>query len=180
MHDTVTLTDALGVTKNGICKNWNSENLRMASWSTQKSVMACNWQKKVTCTYSVWDPTSTTLAEKLESVQRFAAKLYTKHWSDSPPTLITTLNWPTLCSHRSRQKALLCRCIIKNESIIPLSSSFSPPAHLNSHIHHPYSVCVPFCQNYLISDIISCIYRYLLFVEQPSKIYGRLTILTFT
>ena len=63
----------------------------MASWSTQKSVMACNWQKKVTCTYSVWDPTSTTLAEKLESVQRFAAKLYTKHWSDSPTTLITIL-----------------------------------------------------------------------------------------
>ena len=90
---------------------------------------------------SVWDPASSTLSDKLESVQRFAAKLCTKRWSASPTELTSTLNWPSLCS---RQKVLLCRRIIKNKSIISPSSYFSPLAHLNSQIHHLYSVCIPF------------------------------------
>ena len=93
---------------------------------------------------SVWDPTSSTLVEKLESVQRFAAKLCSKRWSDSPTTLSKALNWPTLHSRRSRQKVMLCRRIFKNESIISPSSYFSPPAHLNSRLYHPHSVRVPF------------------------------------
>ena len=74
----------------------------------------------------VWDPSSTILSDKLESVQRFAAKLCTKRWSDSPTSLISALNWPTLHSRCSRQKVLLCRRIIKNESIISPSPYFSP------------------------------------------------------
>ena len=95
---------------------------------------------------SVWDPTSSTLVEKLESVQRFAAKLCSKRWSDSPTTLSKALNWPTLHSRRSRQKVMLCRRIFKNESIISPSSYFSPPAHLNSRLYHPHSVRVPFAR----------------------------------
>ena len=72
----------------------------------------------------VWDPTSSTLAEKLESVQRFAAKLCSKRWYN----IIQALNWPTLHSRRSRQKVLLCTSL------------------LNSRTYHLYSVRVPFAR----------------------------------
>ena len=51
---------------------------------------------------SVWDPASSTLSDKLESVQRFAAKLC---WSASPTELTSALNWPSLRSRRSRPKS---------------------------------------------------------------------------
>ena len=76
----------------------------------------------------IWDPPppSITLSNKLESIQGFAAKLCTKRWS-VPSTLLTSdLNCPILYSCRSRQKVLLCRRIIRNESIIPPSSYFHP------------------------------------------------------
>ena len=64
----------------------------------------------------VWDPaSSTTLTDRLESAQRFAAKLCTKRWSDSPSLLTASLNWPSLC-----------RRIIRKESIIPPCLYFSP------------------------------------------------------
>ena len=92
----------------------------------------------------VWDPaSSTTLTEKLESVQRFAAKLCTKRWSDSPSLLTARLNWPNLHSRRSRQKLQLCRRIIRKESVIPPSSHFSPPSHVNPRTSHPFTVNVP-------------------------------------
>ena len=80
------------------------------------------------------------------NTQKFAAKLCTKRWSDSPTSLITTLNWPSLCARRSRQKAQLCRRIIKNESIIPPSPYFSPPAFRNTRTQHAHVVRVPFAR----------------------------------
>ena len=82
----------------------------------------------------------------VESIQGFAAKLCTKQWS-VPSTLVTSdLNWPTLRSRRSRQKVLLCRCIIRNESIISPSSYFSPPPHPNPRTHLPHTVHAPFAR----------------------------------
>ena len=94
---------------------------------------------------SVWDPHTSALVHKLESVQSFAAKLCTRSWSDSSRRLFHSLNWPSLRSRRSRQKALLARRIIRNESIIP-STYYRPPNHLNPRIHHAQSVSAPFAR----------------------------------
>jgi hypothetical protein len=94
----------------------------------------------------VWDPHTTVLSAKLESVQGFAARLCTKRWSDSSSSLVSSLNWPSLRSRRLRQKVQLCRRIIRNESIISPSSYFSALPHLNRRIHHPLSVCVPYAR----------------------------------
>ena len=56
------------------------------------------------------------------------------------------LNWPTLRSCCSRQKVLLCRRIIRNESIISPSPYFSAPAHPNPRTHLPHTLCVPFAR----------------------------------
>ena len=76
-----------------------------------------------------------------------AAKLFTKRWSDHSVSLISNLNWSTLCSCWSKLKIWLCRRIIMKESIIfsPLSY-FTPPPHLNPRSHHHCSVCVPFAR----------------------------------
>ena len=48
---------------------------------------------------------------------------------------------------RSRQKVLLCRRIIRNESIISPSSYFPPPSsHHNPRTHHPHTVHVSFAR----------------------------------
>ena len=93
-----------------------------------------------------WDPLSITLLDKLESIQGFAAKLCMKRWSAFSSLVISDLNWPTLHSRRSRQKVLLCRRIIRNESIISPSSYFSVPAHPNPRTHLPHTLHVPFAR----------------------------------
>ena len=74
----------------------------------------------------------------------FAAKLCTKRWSDSSPQLHSSLSWPSLHTHRIRQKAQLCRRIIRNESIIQPHSYFHPLPNPNPHIHQSCPVSVPF------------------------------------
>ena len=85
---------------------------------------------------SVWDPHTITLSDRLESVQRFAAKLCTKRWSASSSDLFSSLNWPQLHTCRLRQKALLCRRIIRNESIIQPLSYFHPQCNPNPRTCH--------------------------------------------
>ena len=95
---------------------------------------------------SVWDLHSTMLTDRLEAVQRFAAKLCSKRWSDSPSQLLSSLNWPSLRTHRIRQKAQLCARIIKNASIIQPHSYFHPHPNRNPRIHHSCPVLVPFAR----------------------------------
>ena len=92
----------------------------------------------------VWDPHSITLTDRLKSVQRLAAKLCSKCWSDSSPQILSSLKLPSLRSHRIRQKAQLCRRIIRNESIIQPHSYFHPLSNPNPRIHHSCPVSVPF------------------------------------
>ena len=50
---------------------------------------------------SVWDPHAVTQIDRLESVQRFAAKLCTKRWSDPPPLQAVVISKVALPSHSS-------------------------------------------------------------------------------
>ena len=95
---------------------------------------------------SVWDPHAVTQIDRLESVQRFAAKLCTKRWSDPPSQLMMSLRWPSLRTRRSRQKAFLCRRIIKDESVIPSHKFFHPHPNPNPRTQHTCPVLVPFAR----------------------------------
>ena len=86
---------------------------------------------------SVWDPAAVTLISQLESVQRFAARLVTKHWSSPPDQLIHSLNWPTLQARRRKQKVMVCRCILSGHSILP-PSLLIPHPNPNPRRHHSY------------------------------------------
>ena len=127
----------------------------------------------------VWDPiSSATLSNKLESVQRFAAKLCTKRWSDSPTLLMISLNWPTLRSRHSRQRAMLCRRIIRNESIIPSSPYFCHQPHRNPRTSHSHSVIVPHARTSASVSILFFCFR-LSTLEQPPRGRGSITIISF-
>ena len=106
---------------------------------------------------SVWDPAAVTLISQLESVQRFAARLVTKHWSSPPDQLIHSLNWPTLQARRRKQKVMVCRRILSGHSILP-PSLLTPHPNPNPRRHHSYPLATPFARTslYQSSFFISC------------------------
>ena len=83
----------------------------------------------------VWDPHQVAKIQKLEAVQRFAAKLATGLWSSGCQDPIQLMNWPPLATRQKRQKLLLCRRILLGGSIIP-SSIFTPHPHHSPRLHH--------------------------------------------
>ena len=79
---------------------------------------------------------------KLESVQKFAARFVTRRWSDNCESLLSHHNWPKLCTRRKKQKLLLCNHILNNRSILP-PSLFTP--HPSPHLrhNHPFACIIP-------------------------------------
>ena len=73
--------------------------------------------------------------EKLESVQRFAARIVTNNWSGSHSELLSKVNWPSLSTRRRKRKVALYYRIVKNLSIID-SSFFTP--HPCPHLRHAH------------------------------------------
>jgi len=94
---------------------------------------------------SVWDPHTTFLINKLESVQRLAARLVTKHWSAPPSHLLRSLNLCPLQEWRWKQKTMVCARIIKGCSIIP-PSYFTPHPHPSRRHHHSFPLFTPFAR----------------------------------
>ena len=105
----------------------------------------------------VWDPATIFLINKLESVQRLAARLTTKRWSAPPNDLLNSLNWTTLQTRRKKQKVMVCARIIQGCSIIP-HTHFSPHPHPNQRHHHSRPLFTPFARTsaYQASFSISC------------------------
>ena len=89
-------------------------NFRQADQRTLSQLYKALVLPKLDYCSCVWDPATLTLINRMESVQKFAAKLCTKRWSDSSDSLVSGLNWATLRYRRSRLKAQLCRRIILN------------------------------------------------------------------
>ena len=74
------------------------------------------------------------LSNKLEAIQKFAAKLATSLWT-SGQDATNQLNWPPLAMHRKKQKLLLCRHILLGGSIIP-ALVLTPHPHPSPRLHH--------------------------------------------
>ena len=77
---------------------------------------------------SLWDPNYAIHVNKLESLQKFAARFVTGRWHDNYDSLLSHLNWPELSTTRKKQKLLLCNRILKGYSILPPSILFHPPS----------------------------------------------------
>ena len=73
----------------------------------------------------VWDPSTSVLVNRLESVNKFAAKICTKRWSG--PSSLFHLGWSDLSTRRKIQKLMIYRRILHNYSIIPPTAYFSSP-----------------------------------------------------
>ena len=98
---------------------------------------------------AVWDPSTITLINKLESVQKFVAKLVTKCWSTPSDYLLPSLNWCTLQVRRRRQKAMICRRILYGSSIIPASHS----SHSMSLIP-PFATTSCYQSSFFVSSVV--------------------------
>ena len=68
---------------------------------------------------SVWDPLEFTHINKLERVQRFAARLATGRWSKRSEPIRKELGWPSLVDQRKVQKPCLCKRILLGGSLFP-------------------------------------------------------------
>ena len=81
---------------------------------------------------SLWDPNYAIHVNKLESVQKLAARFVSGRWNDNYDSLLNRLNWSELSTRRKKQK-LLCNQIVKGYSILP-PSFFTPHPfpHLSS------------------------------------------------
>ena len=96
---------------------------------------------------SVWDPHTGLHINKLESVQRLAARIITKCWSNpqSRTHPIHSLNLCSLQDRRWRQKAMICGRILKGCSVIP-PTYFTHHPHLSLRLHHSYPLVTPFAK----------------------------------
>ena len=85
----------------------------------------------------IWDPHHAINNQKLERVQNFAARIVTGSWSSEAPTLKRSLHWPLLSDRRKTQKLCLCKRILSEESLVPVTLLQRHPnpgrrAHKNS------------------------------------------------
>ena len=86
---------------------------------------------------SLWDPNYAIHVNKLESVQKLAARFVSGRWNDNYDSLLNRLNWSELSTRRKKQKLLLCNRIVKGYSILP-PSFFTP--HPFPHLRHNHSL----------------------------------------
>ncbi len=85
---------------------------------------------------SLWDPYYEVHIKRLESVQKFAARLVSKRWQAPHDQLLKSLRWEHLALRRKKQKVLLCHRILRGGSLIP-STSFTP--HPSLQLRHTNS-----------------------------------------
>ena len=85
---------------------------------------------------SLCDPNYVIHVNKLESVQKLAARFVSGRWNDNYDSLLNRLNWLELSTRRKKQK-LLCNQIVKGYSILP-PSFFTP--HPFRHLRHNHSL----------------------------------------
>ena len=85
---------------------------------------------------SLWEPNYSIHVNKLESVQKVAARFVTGKWHDNYDSLLSHLNWTELSTMQKRQKVLLCNRNLRGYSILPLSVFTRHPF---PHLRHNHS-----------------------------------------
>ena len=77
---------------------------------------------------SVWDPHTAKSINKLESVQRRAARYVCSDYNpeSSPTAMLNQLNWPTIQTRRQYGKATMMYRIVNNLVAIPMEPNLKP------------------------------------------------------
>ena len=97
---------------------------------------------------SVWDPPSgSSLTSELEKVQKFALRMCTYNWSANFLDLLSTLQLPSLSTHRSQSKLFIIYKILNNLIYFPSKIFICiPPPIRSSRSYHPLNVLTPYCK----------------------------------
>ena len=107
---------------------------------------------------AVWDPHLKKDISALESVQKFAGRVITQHWSSNIDSLRSVLGWKSLESRRRCTKLKVTYNILNNLSCIPQSAfiyhpSPSPRQPRNKILFKPYVPTQSYKHSFFI-DII--------------------------
>ena len=65
------------------------------------------------CLNTLWDPLYEVHSNRLEGVQRLAAKIVTKKWDAHHDHLLNVLKWERLSLRRKKQRVMLCHRILR-------------------------------------------------------------------
>ena len=115
---------------------------------------------------SVWDPYSIPNINKLEKVQHFALKLYSKNWISDYLLLQQLFNLPSLSSRRTTSKlVLLCKFIFSNLYIPAGSFSFQNQSSYTLRSSHPLNLNLPFSRY----STTLCIMTILLYIKNHNS-----------
>ena len=136
-------------------------NLKYAPQTVKANAYSSLVRPKMEYAATVWDPPSKTSINKLERVQRRAARFvlnYYSHYS-SVNQMLKTLNWPTLQVRRTVSKITLMYKIVNNLVAVP--HSYLPPflttpsrtSHLLS-FQRPYTRTTYYSQSFFPSTIV--------------------------
>ena len=107
---------------------------------------------------SVWDPHTQRNINKLEAVQRRAARFVCQDYRQrsSVSNMITNLNWQTLKQRRSQAKVIMFYCIIHNLVEVPVDHLCPAAVSLRGHTskyHLPYARIAVYQHSYYPSAI---------------------------
>ena len=107
-----------------------------ADTSTLRQLYVSNIRPHLEYACQVWDPYLKKDIDSLESVQKFAMRVCSKQWDADYPTLLSSLNLPTLAARRKRMK--LCIRPDKLDLLFLISARF--------YFKHPASTfIIAFC-----------------------------------
>ena len=83
-----------------------------ADTSTLRQLYVSNIRPHLEYACQVWDPYLKKDIDSLESVQKFAMRVCSKQWDADYPTLLSSLNLPTLAARRKRMKLCIMYKIV--------------------------------------------------------------------
>ena len=108
---------------------------------------------------SVWDPCTSKYINKLEAVQRRAARYVFSDFrrESSPTSMMQQLGWPTLLARRSQAKAVMMYKIVNKLVDIPeavhLTRRESSTRGHNARFHQPYTRVLAYKHSFFPSTI---------------------------
>ena len=142
--------------------------LHHAPTSVRRKIFTSVVLPKLEYCCAVWDPHLKKDISALESVQKFAGRVITHHWSTNIESLRSALGWKSLESRRRCTKLKVTYNILNNLSCIPQSSftyhpSPSPRNPHNKTLFKPYVPTQSYKHSFLLtSSLTGTAYRHIL------------------
>ena len=117
-----------------ICKKGNGvlafvkRNLRIPSKSIKTNAYKTLVRPTLEYASSVWDPHTQTNIDKIEAIQRRAARFVMNrfHNTSSPTEMLEELKWPSLASRRETQRLIIIHKMHHNHIVFNLNSYLTP------------------------------------------------------